>query len=469
MSDVSGTVKQFLIAVNQQFPGGALFILLSDQEFRKIMMMMTNEMMKDDQGRQLYATRMVGHNCINQLTVWVMSEEVQITNNGELVQPGETPFLWLRRLVGGNNLLLQESLACKVATPLDNGESLAHLCLAIRRFMPENFLAAMATLSACIMGANYTTILSVFGCCGVPMLTGPPGSCKSEATKCALSLYGAGETHSCNNQTTPSYIFNAASKTTIPICIDDVSERSADSWEELIIDAYNGSGRGTRMYGVEIFRTLPILSANWKVGMERPRAHSRVIQIAFQQHEDEPEANLLFAEMAHCRDNASKSLGVLVQLSRHFEQPETKEYINQHICPAVSRILSQYGAPARFTTTMSVFMYFFLEVSLYSVNIYQSEYYTTMHFLDQSSKLAGMRLLPSGEALQPILTEEDCWNFFADNMAPFSSVGVSAIPSAADGPSNPSTFVQSFMEVLGKALQRLDTYQVLQSHTIRCD
>ena len=69
------------------------------------------------------------------------------------------------------------------------------------------------------------------------MLTGPPGSCKSEATKCALSLFGAHETH---NKTTASYLFSAASKTTIPICVDDVSEKAADSWEELIIDAYNG-------------------------------------------------------------------------------------------------------------------------------------------------------------------------------------------------------------------------------------
>ena len=168
--------------------------------------------------------------------------------------------------------------------------------------MPENFLAAMATASACIMGASYTEILSVFGCCGVPMLTGPPGSWKSEATKCGLSLYGAHETHAWNNQTTPSYLFSAASKTTIPICVDDVSEKAADSFEELIIYAYNGTGRGTRMYGVETFQTLPILSANWKVGTDRPRAHSRLLQIPFNLHEDEPGANLLFAEMSRCRD-----------------------------------------------------------------------------------------------------------------------------------------------------------------------
>ena len=44
----------------------------------------------------------------------------------------------------------------------------------------------------------------------------------------------------------------------------------------------------------------------------RPRAQSGVIQIAFQEHEDEPEANLLFAEMANYRDNVSRSLGELI-------------------------------------------------------------------------------------------------------------------------------------------------------------
>ena len=128
MSEVSGTVKQFLIVVNQQFPGGALFLLLTDHEFRKLMMEMTNKMME---GRQLYAARLIGRNCISQSTFWVMSEDVQIKSDGQLAQPDDTPFMWLRRLVNGNNILLQESLVCKIATPLDNGESIPQLCLAI--------------------------------------------------------------------------------------------------------------------------------------------------------------------------------------------------------------------------------------------------------------------------------------------------------------------------------------------------
>lgn len=70
---------------------------------------------------------------------------------------------------------------------------------------------------------------------------------------------------------------------------------------------------GIRMYGVEVFQTLPIISANWKVGTDRPRAHSRLIQISFSHHDDEPEANRLFAEMTHCREEGSRSIGLLVR------------------------------------------------------------------------------------------------------------------------------------------------------------
>lgn len=366
MSEISGTVKNFTVSINQQFPGGTLFLLLSDNEFKKFLMETSSKMLEENApGCQKHAARIIGRNQIEGgEPYWILSETVQIKADGKLVgDADDSPFLWLQRLVNGSNVLLQESLKCAISTPLDNGQSLTHLCLTIRAFMPENFSSAMATMSAVVMGCNYTTILHMFGCCGVPILTGPPGSCKSEATKCALSLFGAHESHTCNNQTTPSYLFKAASKTTIPLCVDDVSEKSADSWEELFIDAYNGSGRGTRTHGVEAFQTLPIVSANWSVGTDRQRAHTRSIHIAFQHHDDEPGANLLFAEMSHARNNASKSVGKLVELSKHFEEANTKDFIDREICPSVIRILSQYNAPARFTTTMSIFMYFFLEVS----------------------------------------------------------------------------------------------------------
>lgn len=233
---------------------------------------------------------------------------------------------------------------------------------------------------------NYTNILKMFGCCGVPILTGPPGSCKSEATKSALTLWST--SHTCNNQTTPSYLFKAVSKTTIPICVDDVNEKSADTWEELFIDTYNGSGRGTRTHGVEAFQILPVVLANWSVGTDRQWAHTRSIHIAFQHHDDEPRANLLFAEMAHTQIGASKSVGELIKLSKHFERVETKNVINRDIYPCVICILSQFDAPAHFTTTISIFMYFFLEVSrLHKISSTIVEMF--MRTIMQFSKIAG--------------------------------------------------------------------------------
>ena len=63
------------------------------------------------------------------------------------------------------------------------------------------------------------------------------------------------------------------------------------------MDVYNGTGCGTRSYGVESFLTFPILTANWKMGAERPRAHSRTIHIGFCEHTDEPDANILYAQL----------------------------------------------------------------------------------------------------------------------------------------------------------------------------
>ena len=62
-----------------------------------------------------------------------------------------------------------------------------------------------------------------------------------------------------------------------------------------------------------------------------------------------------------------------------------------------------------------------------------------------------------------------CWSFFADNMAPFTSAGASVVLSLlslaeqADCTSqdpNGATLVQSFVDMLARAVKDMDTYQV---------
>ena len=114
--------------------------------------------------------------------------------------------------------------------------------------MPENFISTMASMAACIMVASYRSVIAKCGCSGVPILYGNPGSCKSEALKCGLSLFGAHNTHFYNSQITPSFLFAALKQITVPIGLDDINEKAQDTWEELVIDPYNNTAKGTRSY-----------------------------------------------------------------------------------------------------------------------------------------------------------------------------------------------------------------------------
>ena len=195
---------------------------------------------------------------------WILSPQVHVSKYGTLLQPEESEFILLDRT---------SPLCCRTAGPvLDSGEALTALYLAIERFMPDNAMACLAAMAGCAMGAAYEPVMATCGQMGIPFLFGDFGSCKSQATLCALSIFGAHTSHCFNNQTTPSYLFDAMKQTTIPVAVDDISEKAKDTWEELIVDVYNNTPRGTRSYSVERFLTTPLVSANWMFPNSKGRA-----------------------------------------------------------------------------------------------------------------------------------------------------------------------------------------------------
>ena len=92
-----------------------------------------------------------------------------------------------------------KKLECVVSKPLDNGEALIALYIAIEHFMPDNATSCLACMAAFVMGAAYEQIIEVCGQMGVPFLHGDFGSCKSLASVCSLSLFGAHNSHVFNN------------------------------------------------------------------------------------------------------------------------------------------------------------------------------------------------------------------------------------------------------------------------------
>ena len=76
----------------------------------------------------------------------------------------------------------------------------------------------------------------------------PAGSCKLEALKCTLALFGADKSHILNSQTTMSLILEALKNTTLPIGLDDISEKGQEMWKELVIDPDNNTSRSVKYF-----------------------------------------------------------------------------------------------------------------------------------------------------------------------------------------------------------------------------
>ena len=149
---------------------------------------------------------------------------------------------------------------------------------------------------------------------------------------------------------------------TIPLFIDDIDKKAHDMWEELIVDVYNNTPRGTRAYGVECFRTSPIVSANWKFSNSAGRAFTRCIVILFSLHQDEPNATQLYSELAAARKGASSSVGCVIQVCSSFGSQQSQDFYHEEVFPGVAAIYQT--SHARFKSIMSTFMWFFLKVSI---------------------------------------------------------------------------------------------------------
>ena len=335
------------------FPGGALFLACREDEFKLFLISQTSTFLKKDNRRCIFTTNKIGRNVLSATQdEWIFSTQARVDQDGVLIESRHSKFILLDDC---------SPLSCTIQTPLDDGQALANLYRAIEKFMPDNAIACLATIASCAMGASYETIIANCGQMGVPFLFGDFGSCKSQATLCALSIFGAQNTHFFNNQTTPSYLFDAMKKTSIPLAIDDVNERTRDIWEEIIVDAYNNTPRGTRSYRVERFLTVPIVSANWMFANTKGRASTRCIVIPFVLHTDEPDATQLYGDLAQARITASSSAAQIIRIITSFSTAEEQQIYHEEIFPSISSIFQ--GSHTRFTSTMTTFMWFFLKVS----------------------------------------------------------------------------------------------------------
>ena len=368
----------------------------------------------------------IGRNTTDE--VWMFSPSTQLDRDGNWVECNNSRFVWLP---SANGLEGEKRLHCTICMPLDDGEALKDLYAAVEAFMPDNAIACLATMASCIMRAAYEQIITRCGHVGVPFLFGEPGSCKTEAILCGLALFGAYDTHLLNSQTTASYLFGALKRTTIPIAVDDINEKTQDIWEELITDAYNNTAGGTRSYIVESFSTIPILSANWRFPSGKGRAFTRCISIPFIEHKDEPNAPQLYSNLKECRIKASASAGVFIRLSTGFTTNDAQMLLRGDLFTNTAALYQ--NAHVRFKTMMTIFMYFFLKVYIDCQWLFYPCIYCTLFFLQLADLCE--------------VAEDTCWDFVSSQMVPLAMEGS---PNSNSQLSNPGEVVDSFISVLAQ-------------------
>ena len=162
MSELSNLI-QFSAHINLVFPGGALFLVCNDVEFKRLFMELTCDFLQGNH-RIVNGVSVIGRNTTKDGDkVWMFSPSTQLDRDGNWVECNTSRFVWLP---SANGLEGEKRLHCTICTPLDGGEAL-----------------------------------------------------KDRA------LFGAHDTHLLNSQTTASYLFGALKRTTIPIAVDDINEK----------------------------------------------------------------------------------------------------------------------------------------------------------------------------------------------------------------------------------------------------
>ena len=131
MTELSGNTKQLCTYINSVFPGGALFLIASDTEVKRFFMELTTAVLRSADHRKVSAARTIGLNSTpDGFSVWVFSPSVMVSALGTQLTTENSPIVWLERPHStSSNLLISESLACDIATPLDQGEAFQTCCM----------------------------------------------------------------------------------------------------------------------------------------------------------------------------------------------------------------------------------------------------------------------------------------------------------------------------------------------------
>ena len=156
--------------------------------------------------------------------VWVFNSTVHVTADGTVMDPDDSPFIWLGKYSRTRKSLqaatVDEQMAARVPREMSRKKALRNLVKHLKITYEGNFPAAMITLGAQLLSVHYEAINNAGYSVPASILCGDVSHGKSLATKAALSMLGTQHNYFLTS-ISDTKSTRVTSTTTLGIVIDD--------------------------------------------------------------------------------------------------------------------------------------------------------------------------------------------------------------------------------------------------------
>ena len=163
----------------------------------------------------------------NEQKIWVLNKSLHFTEDGKVVDPEQSPYIWLGEFARGrpalNHLIPNNTFAATVAGTLSRKKVLQSLMTSLKSVFKDNFAATVLTLGAQVMSIHYESLNNKGYNVPAAVLFGDVSQGKSTATKAALSMVGTQDSHFLTS-VSDNRSYKLTSTTTMGIVIDDPSD-----------------------------------------------------------------------------------------------------------------------------------------------------------------------------------------------------------------------------------------------------
>ena len=200
----------------------------------------------------------------------VLNEHTFISPNGELMNPNESPYIWLDKdfIFDSDKIKSVDISPPKIVLPLSI-TPLSKLIETLKIISKHNVVPALFVVAGAMIAFHYSTIKDMFGGCPMVVAIGESETGKSTAIRAALSLFG------CNQisryvKGTNALFMERASRSTLPFGIEEAvpskkGKTNKLDLTELVIDLYDGAVSANMKTGALKPKSVPVLATNFDV------------------------------------------------------------------------------------------------------------------------------------------------------------------------------------------------------------